>query len=370
MAASSASADGIETARDLKLPEVMGWFSDLEKKRAVCTKFMAARHTAMMHSEAWARTNWTETCEVMRQHMGENQAAGDPDFAFICDMLDSSVQPVQEPPKRKEAEAVHEEKKKRKRQPDTEGRGPVVDAQAVPQSSDMIGARKERKKNAEFEHRLYLFRKFLSEELAAVDFLTTRAINKKFAKCPNNAQLNHIRNMGSLWKNIHGVTNVVACSIQIAPGYNFFENGKLYTFAGSVQLCDGKTLCLYRDNSVKDEGCDSEEEDERLNNDQRADTGAVSSADACDAALAAETSHGRTGSPAEATAEALSAGSPEGFSLGMTSQMQYLPDESSRDSGLFALFSKGNEKQAIENAAAPAVTGMGGGGEMDRQATT
>jgi hypothetical protein len=185
MAASSASADGIETARDLKLPEVISWFSDPEKKRAVCTKFIAARHTAMSHSEAWARTNWTETCEVMRQHMCENPAAGDSDFALICQLLDISVQPVQEPPKRKEAEAVPEKNRKRKRQPDTEGRGPVVDAQAVPQSSDMIGARKERKKNAEFEHRLNLFRKFLSEELAAVTFLTTRAKLPNARTMPN-----------------------------------------------------------------------------------------------------------------------------------------------------------------------------------------
>jgi len=79
---------------DLKLCEVMHWFSDHEKLMAVCPKFMAAKHTAMSPSAAYPQKirTWTWNCKALRQVCsgGEDSA-----FALICDMLDSYVQQVQ-----------------------------------------------------------------------------------------------------------------------------------------------------------------------------------------------------------------------------------------------------------------------------------
>ena len=373
MAASSASADCIKTARDLTLPEVLGWFSDQEKQRAVCKKFMAARHAAMSHSEAWAKTNWTETCETMRQVMGMNPDSG---FALICDLLDSTVQPVQEPPQRKKAEAVSDETRKRKRLSDNVGRGPVVAVPAMPHSSDMTFARKERKLNPDFEARLNLFRQYLLDQLAPVTSMKIRQINKKFKGLPQSG-LTKIRNMGALWKHIHNVSAAVACSTNGEAGHDIIEKGKQYTYAGSVPLYD-KTLCLYRDSSGKDEkdlsdfGPDSDEDEERPENEKRAVNDAVSAADASiDAAKEAAAP-----TPvAEATAcleqvvnetAVLNSGSPEVLCGEMPLQLEpFWHSDASNDSGVFKILSNSNEKQAIENAAAPAVTGMGGGEELE-----
>jgi hypothetical protein len=78
----------------LKLTEVMDWFSDPEKKRAVCTKFIAAQFASLSLSPSAAHPpkTWTWTCKALRQVFsgGEDSA-----FALICDMLDSYVQQVQ-----------------------------------------------------------------------------------------------------------------------------------------------------------------------------------------------------------------------------------------------------------------------------------
>ena len=138
MAASSASADCMETARDLKPFEVISWFSDSDKQGAVFKRFISAQAAAMSHPAVWARTIWAGICKAMRQVIDKNPVAGDSGhsaFTLICQLLDIYVQQFQEAPQQKKPEAGPQEKRARNRQPDTEGRGPVVAVITMPNSS-------------------------------------------------------------------------------------------------------------------------------------------------------------------------------------------------------------------------------------------
>ena len=74
---------------DLQLTEVMYWFSDPEKQKAVCKKWLAAQWLALSPSAAWAQEIWTEILQAIRQGCS---GGGDRSFTLICAMLDTFIQ--------------------------------------------------------------------------------------------------------------------------------------------------------------------------------------------------------------------------------------------------------------------------------------
>ena len=77
---------------DLQLTEVMYWFSDPEKQKAVCKKWLAAQWLALSPSGAWAQEIWTEILQAIRQGCS---GEGDRSFTLICAMLDTFIQQQQ-----------------------------------------------------------------------------------------------------------------------------------------------------------------------------------------------------------------------------------------------------------------------------------
>ncbi len=90
MAASSASAVCLE------LKEVLGWFSDPNQKEDVFAKFIQAKSATRRHPDAWARENWLDACQNMRDVMEMEADLSGKAFNMVCTLLEQHSKELKE----------------------------------------------------------------------------------------------------------------------------------------------------------------------------------------------------------------------------------------------------------------------------------